>query len=892
MGSKLILIDGNSLVHRAFHALPPLANSAGQPTGAVYGFVQMVLPLLEAEKPEQVLVAFDPPGKTFRHELDDAYKATRTEMAGELAAQMGLAREVTEALGLARLEMPGYEADDVIGTMAVRAQQQGHEVLIVSGDRDMVQLVRPGIRVLATIKGMKDTKLYDEEAVREQYGLTPEQIPDMKALSGDVSDNIPGISGVGPVGAAKLLVEFGDLINLYDNLDRVKQESLRRKLEDNRELAMRGRQLARIRLDVPLEMTLEQLAWQGPRAMEARRLFAQLEFGNLLQRTGHWGSDWEGEIREADEQALTALCAQAREVGHLTLAPLHGPKGDAAGLALTASPGEVHLWLLQEPAALSGAATGSLFTSDEPCLPDCLVQALTDASLPKWGARLKDAARLLWRQGVILAGYEFDAEVADYLLAPQRSDHSIMLIAAGELGWWVPDKDEDLPGDRPVWQVKPAVEVLAIERLRDRVLEQLAGLALLEVFRDVEMPVAEVLADMEARGIAVDVERLQDLGQQLTTQMAAITSEIHALADCEFNLESPKQVGEVLFGKLCLATGKRTKTGWSTNAAVLEELAEENVVVAKILEYRELSKLKSTYADSLLRELDAATGRIHTTFEQTVAATGRLSSRVPNLQNIPIKTKAGRQIRSCFVASPGKLLIKADYSQIELRLLAHFCGDENLITAFRQAEDIHRRTASMIYDCLPSEVTSDMRRVAKTVNFAVLYGMGSLALSKSLGISRTEAQRFIDQYFQALASVKEFMDATIARAHAQGYVTTLLGRRRPMPDLQSPDRGVAAYAERAAANTPLQGSAADIVKVAMVKLSNLLQERFPQAGMLLQVHDELIVEAPQEQLHEVAALVRDVMENVVELNVPLTVEVAWGINWRDVEEVSAATAGD
>ncbi|MGE5532312.1 MAG: DNA polymerase I [Bacteroidota bacterium] len=878
MSSKIILIDGNSLVHRAYHALPPLSNAEGQPTNAVYGFVQMILPLLEQEQPEQVIVAFDPKGPTFRHELDSAYKGTRTEMDVELATQMALAREAADALGLGIVEVPGFEADDVIGTLTDRAHAEGREVLIVSGDRDLVQLVRPGVTVMATIKGMKDVKLYDEEAVREQYALRPEQIVDMKALSGDTTDNIPGISGIGPVGAAKLLAEYGTVEGIYDHLGEIKGEGLRKKLENGRELANLGKILARIERKVPLEVTEEQLAWHGPKRMAARRLFAKLEFGNLLERTGHWGADWDGEIKIADLPALEALCAKAREAGHLTLLPLQGPKGQT-GLALTADANEAYLWLLPE----EDISVGGLFAEATGELPDCLAQALSDETLPKWGARLKEAAKLLRQHDVHFAGYQFDAEIADYLLAPQRSDHSIMLMAARELGWWVPAADKDLPIDLPGWQVRPAVEAMAIERLRDKSIEELGRHELAGVFSDVEMPLEAVLASMEERGIAIDVERLTELGGSLTTELANLVREVHVLAGCEFNLESPKQVGEVLFGQLCLAKGKKTKTGWSTSADVLDELAEEHEVVAKILAYRELSKLKSTYVDSLLREIDARTGRIHTTFEQTVTATGRLSSRAPNLQNIPIKTEAGRQIRSCLIAPAGRVLIKADYSQIELRLLAHFCGDENLVTAFRQAEDIHRRTASMIYGCAPVDVTSDMRRVAKTVNFAVLYGMGATALSKSLGIPRAEAQQFIESYFTALSSVKAFMDGTIAQAKEQGYVTTYLGRRRPMPELNSPDRAVAAYAERAAANTPLQGSAADIVKVAMVRLSKLMAEQFPEAGMLLQVHDELVVEAPEGQAQAVADLMRDVMENVVELRVPLVVDIAAGCNWRDVE---------
>jgi DNA polymerase-1 len=881
MSSKLILIDGNSLVHRAYHALPPLSNSEGQPTNAVYGFVQMVLPLLEQERPEQVAVAFDAPGPTFRHEMTDTYKATRTAMDVELRAQMDLARELVDALGLARLEQPGIEADDIIGTLTERAHAQGREVLVISGDRDLVQLVKPGVSVMATLKGMSDVKVYDEAAVREQYGLGPEQIPDLKALAGDTSDNIAGVSGIGPVGAAKLLQEFGDLINLYDHLDDIKQESLRRKLETGHEAALLGRQLARIKTDAALEITDEQLHWPGPHAAEARRLFARLEFGNLLERTGHWGADWEGEITLADEVALAALCEQARQGGHLTVAPGLAPKGERA-LALAASPDKALLWLLPEAEAKGGG--GGLFDEAEAAaLPDCLRQVLEDESLPKWGTRLKEASRLLWAQDAYLEGYDFDAEIADYLLAPQRSDHSIMLLAAAELGWWVPEKAEDLPGDMPGWQVRPAVEVMAIERLRETLLERLERHDLGTVFAEVEMPLARVLATMERFGIAVDVKRLEELDGQLEEELARATHEIHALAGCEFNIDSPKQVGEVLFGKLCLPGAKKTKTGWSTNAAVLDELAPENEVVARILAYRELAKLRSTYVVALLRELDPKTARVHTTFEQTVTATGRLSSRGPNLQNIPIKTESGRQIRSCFVADPGNVLVKADYSQIELRLLAHFCGDDNLVTAFQKGEDVHRRTAAMIFGVAPEDVTGDMRRTAKTVNFAVLYGMGSVALSKELGIKRPQAQEFIDHYFTALASVKEFMERTVKQAREQGYVTTLLGRRRPMPELLSPDRQVAAYAERAAANTPLQGSAADIVKVATVQLAKVLPEQFPQAKLLLQVHDELVLEAPQAQAPQVAALVREVMESVVALSVPLTVETAWGHNWRDVE---------
>lgn len=907
--AKLLLIDGNSLIHRAYHALPPLSNSAGQPTNAVYGFAQMIWPLLENEPPDFAAVAFDTPEPTFRHELTPTYKATRPEMDEELRSQIELAKELVDALGMLRVERPGLEADDIIGTLAEQGRAQGYEVLIVSGDRDLAQLVKPGIRLLAPLKGLTDVKIYDEAAVREQYGVGPAQMADLKALAGDPSDNIPGVAGIGPVGAAKLLQQFGDIIELYDRLEEVTPESLRQRLETAREAVWLGRQLARIVTDVPLDLTEAQMRWQGPHKAAVRRLFARLEFSSLLERTSHWGAAWEGEIHVAQEAQLEDLCAKARQEGHLTIAPAVGPKGEKA-LALCVGPEHAWLWMLgnaDKEATHESPLAAHLFVDPAVSLPACLGDILEDARIAKRGVRLKEAARLLWPFEVPLEGYEFDAEIVDYLLAPQRTNHSIMLYAAAELGWWAPtsedtespkssksrkqaqsqasqeEKSGKKPAELPLWLIRPAVEALAVERLRDILLEKLTAQELFSIFSEIEMPLARVLAEMERVGIAVDEERLQELDQQLAQQLEQMKAEIYQMAGSEFNLDSPKQVGEVLFGKLGLAKGKKTKTGYSTSAAVLEELAAEHEIVAKILAYRELAKLRSTYVTALLREMDPKTRRVHTTFEQTVTATGRLSSRGPNLQNIPVKTEAGRQIRSCFVAEPGKLLIKADYSQIELRLLAHFCGDESLRKAFHAGEDIHRRTAATIFNVSPEEVTPEMRRTAKTVNFAVLYGMGAQALSQELGISRQEAQKFIEQYFAAFPAVKAFMEQLVAQAKAQGYVTTIMGRRRPMPELYSPDRQVAAYAERAAANTPLQGSAADIVKAAMIRLAQKLAAQYPQAKLLLQVHDELVLEAPEEQAPQVAALVKEVMENIITLNVPLTVEVAWGKNWRDVE---------
>jgi DNA polymerase-1 len=880
LSERLLLIDGFSLIHRAYHALPPLSTAEGQPTNAVFGLAQMLLSLLETEQPTAVAVALDLPGPTFRHELTDTYKANRAEMDEELAAQIGLAKELLAALGLAQVEVAGFEADDVIGTLATQARERGEEVVIVSGDRDLLQLVEPGISVVATLKGLSDTRRYDAEAVREQYGVGPEQISDWKALAGDATDNIPGVAGIGPKGAASLLTEFGSLAELLGRLEEVSRESLRTKLQDQAALVGLWKELATIRRDVPLPLGWGELAYAGPDRRAARKLFARLEFGNLLERTGQWGSDWEGEVRLATESDLEALCREARAAGHLTVAPCR--EGET-GAALAVSAGAEVAWVWPLGSTLDGGQA-DLFSEPVAGLPECLRQALGEAGLPKWGCRLKEVAGLLAAQGARLAGSALDAEVADYLLAPQRSDHRIMLSAARELGWWLAD---DSHSSQPLaaGQLAAGVECLAVERLHDSLQAALQEQGAGGLFTDLEMPLVEVLAAMEQRGIGVDLQRLQAIGRELGTAMEGAREEVQELAGESFNLDSPKQVGEVFFGKLGLPGGRKTKTGWATGAEVLEELAGEHRIVARLLEYRELAKLKSTYVEGLQRELNPATGRVHTTFEQTVTATGRLSSRNPNLQNIPIRTELGREIRSCFVAAPGWRLIKADYSQIELRLLAHFSADPHLVAAFRAGEDIHRRTAALIAGCEPEAVTGEMRRAAKTVNFAVLYGMGAPALGKLLGISRAEAQSFIEQYFKTFGSVQAYLEGLVEEGRQRGYVETLLGRRRPVPDLHSPSRNVQAYAERAAANTPLQGSAADLVKLAMVQLAREIEVKFPAAGILLQVHDELVLEAPEEWAEEVGAITRNIMEQVAELSVPLAVEVGLGQNWRDMQSL-------
>lgn len=878
MASKILLIDGNSLIHRVYHALPPLTTSSGQPTNAAFGFVQMLLALLEAEQPDVAILALDAPGPTFRHELDPEYKANRAEMEEDLAAQLGVIRELAEALGLAITDLPGYEADDIIGTLATRARERGDEVLVVSGDRDLAQLVAPGVRVLATIKGITQTKLYDEAAVREEYGVDPPALADLKGLAGDSSDNIPGVPGIGPKKAAALLAQFGTVEELYARLDETPGEKLRALLAEHEQVARLSRWLAQIDRSAPVDEALLEAPRPRPELRRLRMALGGLESLSLLGRLPPGPTSGETTLAE-DERAVEELCARAREAAEVGLAlALDGET--AVGLAL--APDEEHAAYMPLPAR---GEEGGLFTDVQAApIPDCLRALLEDPTVGKAGHNLKDAARALDAAGVSLQGFAFDTAVADYLVAPHRGEQSLELLVAQHFGESVvvPDASDD--GGLPGRVLSVGAEARAALRLRAPLTERLEAAGALRLFTDMEMPLVAILRDMEAAGIAVDRHRLDEIGDQLSGLMIATAHRAYALAGGEFNLESPKQVAEVLFERLKLPRGRKTKTGWSTSAEVLEELAADHEIVALILQHREYAKLKSTYVDALVRLASPRDGRVHTTFEQTVVATGRLSSRNPNLQNIPVRTDWGRRIRSCFVAgNADSVLLAADYSQIELRILAHMSRDESLLRAFREGRDIHTATAAAIFDVPIERVGPDMRRMAKTVNYAIIYGMGSVALARQLGIKRPEAQRFIDGYFARLPQVKAYMEQTVARAREDGYVETLFGRRRPTPDLRSRDQRTVAYGERAAANAPLQGSAADIIKVAMVRLARELPARAPTCRMLLQVHDELVFELPRQDVEQAAAVTREVMESAAELQVPLVVDVKAGANWRDME---------
>lgn len=870
---RLLLVDGNSLLHRAFHALPPLMTSDGRPTNAVYGLATMLVSLLAQHPPDAAVVAFDSAGPTLRHQEFAEYKATRKEAPEDLAPQFPLARRLVQALGLALVEVPGWEADDLLSSLARQAERAGYAVTIVTGDRDMVQLVTEDTHVLANLRGVADMKEYDRTQVQADYGLAPAQIADLKGLAGDTSDNIPGVPGIGPKTATKLLQEFGTVENLLARLDEVTPARTQALLSEHADQALLSKRLATLTgEEAPIVFNPEAFRYAGWNLGELRSFLLEMEFSKLLQRleaqTERAAEPPEAALAPSTEVVASdpeAVLNRARRLGYLYLAPAF-EAGELTGLALSDGTDVAYV-------SLPVAGTGPSLFADSPASFD-LSPPLADSTLGKRGADLKGIDQALRSRGMALAGYQFDAALADYLLASHRKDHTLDKLTAEYLG-------EHLP---PVGTAgRPLQEAALLPRLERALRARLRDLALEPLLDDLELPLAAILSDMESAGIAVDAAALRRLDDFFAQELRRLGERICELAGGDCNPDSPQQVGQVLFERLGLPGGKRTKTGWATGAEVLEELALEHEIAALILQNREYSKLRSTYVKGLLAQIDPRTGRVHTTFEQTVTATGRLSSRNPNLQNIPIRTDLGREIRACFVAgSPDTVLVSADYSQIELRLLAHFSGVPRLVEAFASGHDVHTATAALIFGLPEDQVDSPQRRIAKTINYAVIYGMGPQALARQIGVTRAEASAFIASYFERLGGVKEYMDTVVRAAKEQGYVETLTGRRRYLPELSSPNSGLRSYAERAAANAPLQGSAADLMKIAMVNLAPRLPRLSPTARLLLQVHDELVLEVPRHDLEAVASTVKEIMEGAWNLTVPLEAEVKSGANWRDV----------
>ncbi len=884
---RLVVIDAANCLYRAFFAIPSLRSPDGFPTNALHGFVNMLRKVLREERPDGVVVAFDPPGRSFRHEMYADYKATRDAQPEDLSAQMPVAREIVEAMRLRGLEVPGCEADDVIATLAGRMPEDV-EVVIVSTDKDLMQLVSERVCLLDT---MKDRRFGPAE-VEERFGVPPEKILDLRSLVGDPSDNIPGVKGIGEKGAAKLLAEWGDLESLLVHAGEVSAKRAREALQSQAEQARLSKRLATLRSDVELPEGADALELAEPDREALRALFERLGFTRLLAEFEDVGAAPEpaAEVRTATPTGAEDLAELALRLSKLDTVAVALVDADTSS-GLPAAPAGLAFALADDEAAYVPLRGGpEAKAPDEEAVFEALAPVFAAGRGRPWlGRDTKRFQSLLAERGIEPSLPEFDVELAAFLLEPaaQRTTpalasqylerrHEAWEDVAGRGAKAKPA--EELPAE-PVaaWAGR---EVCALRALAPRLAAALERDGLAPLFRDVELPLTAVLSAMEREGVRVDETALVALSEEFESELSRLVARIHALAGEEFAVGSPKQLQHILFEKLGLPPGRRTKTGYSTDETVLEGLAAEHELPALVLEHRRLSKLKSTYVDALPPLVSPRTGRIHPTFHQTGAATGRLSCSNPNVQNIPIRTENGSRIREAFVPADGMQLLSADYSQIELRILAHYSGDESLREAFRAEEDIHRRTAAEVAGIEPEEVADEQRARAKAVNFGILYGLSAFGLGRQLGIPPAEAQATIDAYFDRYRGVRAFLDATVERARKEGYVTTLLGRRRYLPDLGSRNRTLRAAAERMAVNSVIQGTAADLMKKAMVEIAERLRGDRIEGRMILQVHDELVFEAPGEALEPLGDRVRECMEGVYALDVPLVVELGSGPSWR------------
>ncbi len=837
----------------------------------------MVMRVLDEEKPSHILVAFDASRKTFRHEKFEDYKGGRQKTPPELSEQIPYVHELLDAFRIPRYELERYEADDIIGTMSKQAEEQGWEVKIISGDKDLLQLVSDRVTFDFTRRGITEVDEYNPKAVEEEFGINTSQFIDMMGLMGDPSDNIPGVPGVGEKTALKLLKQFGSLEKVLDSIEEVSGKKLKENLETHRDKAILSKELVTIDRESPLTITLEDVPYQDSDTESVARLFAELDFKTLLNRLDHHAV---ADNRHAEEEV------SFENITEVKADMLH----EDTALIIEVMEDNYHEAEIQGIAFVN--KTGNYFISTENALQSSVfTEWLEDETKKKWTFDFKRAAVSLGWKGVMLKGLTFDVLIAAYLLNTLERRHDIAEVANRE-GLHFVQSDEQVYGKgakRKVPEQADLAEHLvrkakAVYKLKETLSEQLADNEQVKLLEQLEMPLADVLGKMELRGIKVNDERLKRMGAELEQRLSSIEAEVFSLAGVEFNLNSPKQLGEVLFEKLNLPVIKKTKTGYSTSADVLEKLEPQHEIIQHILLYRQLGKLYSTYIEGLRKVINPSTGKIHTRFNQVLTQTGRLSSVEPNLQNIPIRLEEGRKIREAFVASEEDWVIfAADYSQIELRVLAHIAKDERLVQAFKDGLDIHTSTAMEVFHVEEDEVTSLMRRNAKAVNFGIIYGISDYGLSQSLGITRKEAGEFIEQYLQSYPGVKDYMDNIVEKAKEDGYVSTLLQRRRYLPDIKSRNFNIRSFAERTAMNTPIQGSAADIIKKAMIEMEQRLQSEKLKTRMLLQVHDELIFEAPKSEIDTLIKIVPEVMENTVTLDVPLKVDYSYGSTWYDTK---------
>lgn len=873
---KLIILDGNSLMNRAFYALPLLTNREGIHTNAVYGFTNMLLKMKEEIEPDYIVCTFDKAAPTFRHNEYKEYKAGRKKMPSELAEQFPIVKELLSKFDINIFEIEGFEADDLIGTLSCKAEEQGIEVYIVTGDRDALQLASDNIKVVLTKKGITEKEIYDANRMIEEYGVTPKQFIDVKGLMGDASDNIPGVPGVGEKTAYKLIKEYGSIESVLSNTENISGKKIKESLIENSEQAIFSKKLATIMCNVPIEIDLDSIKSNENYDAEAiRRMFLDLEFKSLLDKI-YYEQKEENKILQEETiefnvihnndqlKSLIKNIDDNKEKEILFL--LFNTENESTYSLVNIK--DIYINFLDKNYAINIEN----LQGKEEFLKD-FKYILEAEDIKKVSYDVKAPYVVLNKWGVDFKNVIFDIKIAAYLIEPSRSDYNLNILIPHYLKREIRANGEE----------KFIRQVSALKDLYEEIRDEIKSLDMDMLYYEVELPLVKVLSFMEQEGFKVDREMLQQIGEKFQIEIDKMQKEIYAVADEEFNINSPKQLGKILFEKLDLPVIKKTKTGYSTNAEVLEALNDKHPIIEKITYYRQLTKLYSTYVEGLKNVIDTDE-KIHSTFNQTVTTTGRLSSTEPNLQNIPIKYEMGKEIRKVFVAEDkSSLLLSADYSQIELRVLAHISEDENLIDAFKHHDDIHTKTASEVFKVPLGEVTSTMRSNAKAVNFGIVYGIGDFSLAQDLKISRKEAKAYIDAYFDRYPKVKEYMDKTIQQAHREMYVTTILNRRRHIPEIADSKKMVKALGERLAMNTPIQGSAADIIKMAMVKVYNSLKESKLKSKLILQVHDELILNVEKSELEQVREIVKNSMENVMPLNVPLEVDMHEGESWYDAK---------
>jgi DNA polymerase-1 len=938
---RLFLIDGMAIAYRAYFAFisRPLINSKGENTSAIFGFVNTLMKILEDEKPEHIAVCFDTREPTFRHKMYEPYKATREKMPEDMSSQMNKLKETVEAFNVPLLELPGYEADDIMGTLAKKAEKEGITTYLVTGDKDFMQLISSKVKMYKPGKMGDEWDTLDEKAVKEKFGVTPDKVTDVLGLIGDKSDNVPGIPGVGEKTAVPLVQQFGSIENIYKNLDKIPQKGLLQKLKENKDKALLSKELVTIDTNVPIKADIHHLEAKPRDNKRLIKLFSELEFKSLLRKlsdtavtvdkdisfepenlelTDIFNDEHQYHLVKTEKEFLslvTQLKQSKRFVFDTETTGTDPLRSEIVGLSFAIKPKEAWYVAVAESSKekvvrsknnsehqdLFGANSKST-SNPEPRTSNhyginlelvitLLSPIFKNPSIKKIGQNIKYDMLVLAVHGIKTQGVEFDTMVANYVLRPD-GQHSLDALAAEHLKYKMISYDELTGTGRERKQLRDIdVEKVAdysaqdadiTFRLYEVLKEKLEQQRLLKLCEDIELPLIPVLADMELAGVSLDTKYLADLSKELERMLENLTTDIYNLAGERFNINSTQQLSKILFEKLKLSVVRKTKTGFSTDVGVLETLRHEHPIIEKLLDYRQLQKLKSTYVDALPALINPKTNRLHTSFNQTVAATGRLSSSDPNLQNIPIRTEIGRSIRKAFIVERSDMIIlSADYSQIELRIMAHISGDEGLREAFVNKEDIHATTAAKVFGVKPEEVTKDMRRKAKEVNFGIMYGIGPFGLSTRLDISQTEAKEIISKYFERFPKVNQYIFDTIAKAKHDGYVATLLGRRRYLPEINSKNSNVRGNAERQAINMPIQGTAADMIKLAMIRIHSRLKDEGIQARMLLQVHDELVIEAVKSEEHIAKSLISKEMKNALPLSVPIEVEIGSGKNWLE-----------